>query len=89
MATSTASNWTAAEAPGIRTYPHTIMRAMRYACRAVDLDIERTGTVSVGAVEAVRDALELMRQFDNSNGPMHPDAWTPEYFNHLPTEGHA
>jgi hypothetical protein len=82
MATN-ATNWTAAPAPGIRTYPHTILRAMRYACRVVDLDIERTGTVSVESVEAVRDALEQIRQFDAADA-MHPDSWTPEFFKNLP-----
>jgi ribosome biogenesis protein Tsr3 len=90
MRTTTAANWTEAAAPGIRTtYPNSIMRAMRYACQAVDIDIERTGTVSVKSVEAVRNALALIRRHDHATSAMHPDAWTPEFLETLPAEAQA
>ena len=46
--------WPTAPAPGIATIPHATLLRMRQALRAVDLDIERSGAVSVETVELVR-----------------------------------
>jgi len=45
-------------------YPLPILSAMQHACNLVDVDVEQTGTVSVAAVEAVREALALAKQHD-------------------------
>lgn len=52
--------WPKAPAPGINTtIPCETLRAMRAAMRAVDLDIERTGTVSAETVDKVRAARQM------------------------------
>lgn len=57
----TSTPWPAAPAPGINTtIPHSTLLAMRQALRAVDLDIERTGSVSAESVDKVRDARALL-----------------------------
>lgn len=42
--------------------PYVAFRAVRQACRLVDLDIERSGTITYETVERVRSALALVRQ---------------------------
>lgn len=54
--------WPAAPAPGIKSSPIQAdkARAVREALRAVDLDIERTGTVSAETVDKVRAVRTLL-----------------------------
>lgn len=55
--------WPKAPAPGIdNTIPPATLRAMKDALRAVDVDIERTGSVSAETVDLVRAARELLRK---------------------------
>lgn len=54
--------WPAAPAPGIeKAIPHAILLAMKEALRAVDVDIERTGTVTYETVELVRSVRAQLR----------------------------
>lgn len=62
MRTHTAP-WPATPAPGIVTHiPHATLILMKEALRAVDLDIERTGTVSAESVDKVRHARQELRK---------------------------
>lgn len=57
------ANWLRAARPQIVVnVPHAAFRAVRQACRLVDLDIERDGTVTYETVERVRSALALVRK---------------------------
>lgn len=60
---TTGANWLRAARPRIvANVPHSAFRAVRQACRLVDQDIERDGTVTYETVERVRSALALVRQ---------------------------
>lgn len=54
--------WPSAPAPGIeKTISPAILRAMKEALRAVDLDIERDGAVTFETVELVRSVRARLR----------------------------
>lgn len=54
--------WPKAAAPGIdKAIPHATLLAMKEALRAVDLDIERDGSVTYETVELVRSVRAQLR----------------------------
>lgn len=55
--------WTSAPAPGVKcACSHDVYRAMKEALRAVDRDVEATGTASEDTINKVRAALALARK---------------------------
>lgn len=52
--------WLRSQKPGITRIAPGTLRAMKAALRAVDLDIEQTGTVSAESVDKVRHARAML-----------------------------